>query len=68
MEAVFRPVPDGKHRRLAGIYRKNPDNFRSEYYFRVPGDFWCFPSGYGDFLASFLQDHVAGIFELGISV
>jgi hypothetical protein len=65
MEAVFRPeifqifsenfrsVSDGKHRKLAEIHRKNPDNFRPEYYFHVLA-----------ISGVFLQDPVAGIFDL----
>jgi hypothetical protein len=32
---AFRPVPAGKHRKLAGIHRKIPKNFRPEYCFHV---------------------------------
>jgi hypothetical protein len=54
----LQPFPAGKHRELAGIRRKK---IRPEYCFH----FWCFPTGYGDFSARFLQDTIAGIFVLG---
>jgi hypothetical protein len=51
----FRPVPTGKYRQLAGIHRKNPKNFRSEYCFHFRGISGAFP-----------RDTVAEIFDLGI--
>jgi hypothetical protein len=78
VEAVFRPenfrifsndfrsVPAGKHRDLTGIYRKKSENFPARILPPCSSDFLCFPAGYVDFPASFLQDLVAGIIDLGI--
>ncbi len=78
VEAVFRPeifrifsndfrsVPVRKHRNLAGIYRKKSENFPAGILLPCCSDFRCFPAGYVDFSASFLQDPVAGIIGLGI--
>jgi hypothetical protein len=45
---------------------KNPQNFPAGILLPCSGEFQCFPAGYGDFSASFLQDPVAGIIDLGI--
>jgi hypothetical protein len=50
MEAGFRPVSVGTHRKLTGIHRKNPDSFR----------------GIPVFSCRILRDPVAGIFDLGV--
>jgi hypothetical protein len=50
----FWPFSAGKHRKLAGIHRKNPKNFRPEYCFHAPVS-----SG------AFMQDPVARILDLG---
>ena len=67
VEAVFRsenfrtfsgdiqPVPAGKYRKLAGIRRKNPAVFLTGILLPRSSDFRCFPGGYGDYPASFLQ-------------
>jgi hypothetical protein len=61
VEAVFRPVPAGKHRKLAGVHRKNPKNFRPEYCFDVPVSSGAFLQD----TVIFPQDPVAGIIDLG---
>jgi hypothetical protein len=58
----YGPVSSGKHRKLledgssipAGILHPSSSDIR------------CFPAGYGDLLASSLQDPVPGIFDLGL--
>jgi hypothetical protein len=50
----FRPVPARKQGSWQESTGKNPDNFP------------CFHAGSCDFPASFLQDLVAGIIDLGI--
>jgi hypothetical protein len=62
----FRPVPTGKYRQLAGIHRKKSEKLPVGILLPFPRDFRCFPTGYGDFPASFLRDTMAGIFDLGI--
>ncbi len=80
MEAVFRPkfflifsnafraVPARKHRKLTGIHRKNPKNFRPEYGFHILAisvaflqDTLAFPH----LSCRILRDPVAGIIDLG---
>jgi len=67
VEAVFRPeifrifsddyraVPVGKCRKLTGIHRKKSGQFPAGILLPRSSDFRCFPAGYGDFPASFLQ-------------
>jgi len=52
----FRPFPIGKHRQLAGIHRKKSKKLPAGILLPFPRNFRCFPTGYGDFSASFLQD------------
>jgi hypothetical protein len=50
---------------LIGIYRKKFEKIPAGILLSCSGDFWCFPAGYVDFPASFLQDPVGGIIDLG---
>jgi hypothetical protein len=52
----FRPFPTGKHRQLAGIHRKKSEKLPTGILLPFPRNFRCFPTEYGDFSASFLQD------------
>jgi hypothetical protein len=52
----IRSVSIGKHRQLAGIHRKKSKNLPAGILLPFPRNFRCFPTGYGDFSASFLQD------------
>jgi hypothetical protein len=61
----FRPFPAGKHRKLRGIHRKKYGNFPVGILLPSSSDFRCFPGGSDDFPASFLQDPLAGIIDLG---
>ncbi len=52
----FRSVPAEKHRKLTGIHRKKSGRFPVGILLPCSSDFQCFPAGFGDFPASFLQD------------
>ncbi len=60
-------VSAGNHRKLAGIHRKKSEKFPAGILLPCSIDFWCFPAGYDDFPASFLQESAGsgpGIIDL----
>ncbi len=57
----FRPVPTGKQWKLTRIHRTSPFGILLP----CSSDFQCFPAESGDFPASFLQDPVTEIIDLG---
>jgi hypothetical protein len=59
----IRRISDAFHWNAQETHRKIETVFQPEYCFH----FRCFPAGYNDFSAPFLQDTVAGIFVLGIT-
>jgi len=61
----FRWFPARKHRKLTGIHRKKSSQFPARILIQCWIGFRCFPTWYGDFPASFLQDPEAVIFDLG---
>jgi hypothetical protein len=61
----FQSIPAGKHRNLIGIYRKKSGQFPVGVRLPCSSNFLWFPAGSSDFFASFLQDPVAGIIDLG---
>jgi hypothetical protein len=52
----FRQVTTAKHRQLTGIHRKKSQKVPAGILLPFPRDFRCFPVGYGDFPAYFLQN------------
>jgi hypothetical protein len=70
LKAVFQPVPTRKHRQLVGIHRKQSEQLPSGILLPFPRYFRCFPTAYGNFPTSFLQD-LAGFggrnLQLGLS-
>jgi hypothetical protein len=60
--ARFLPESTGSWQESTGRKTKN---FPAGILLPCSSDFRCFPAGYGDFPASFLQDPVAGIIDLG---
>jgi len=64
----FRPIPAGKHRKLAGIHRKKSENFRPEYCVHVPaisGVFLQDTAAFPHLSCRIPRDPVGGIFVLG---
>jgi hypothetical protein len=60
---LWRWVPAGKHRKSAGIHRKNPDNVRPEYRFHVPVISGNFPH----LVFRILWNPMTAIIDLGTS-